>query len=73
MQAMGRATVGDLWRVQEKAELVGGGIVRMTPAGGRRGASADRAELVVTRKSGKAILKQIEKGRALRSPAQADA
>ena len=73
MQAMGRATVEDLRRVQEKAELVGGEMVRMTPAGGRRRASADRAELVVTRKSGKAILKQIERGKALRSPAQANA
>lgn len=37
MLAKGRATVEDLWRVEGKAELVGGELVRMTPAGGRHG------------------------------------
>jgi Uma2 family endonuclease len=37
MQARGGATLDDLRRVREKAELVGGEIVRMTPAGGRHG------------------------------------
>ena len=37
MQAKRRATVEDLWHVEEKAELVDGEIVRMSPSGGRHG------------------------------------
>jgi Uma2 family endonuclease len=37
MRAQGHATLEDLRRVPAKAELVGGEIVRMTPAGGRHG------------------------------------
>ncbi len=37
MQAMGRATVEDLRRVPEKAELVGGEIVRMSAVSARHG------------------------------------
>ena len=37
MRARGSATVEDLRQVPEKAELVGGAIVRMTPAGGNHG------------------------------------
>ena len=37
MAAKGSATLDDLRRVPEKAELVGGEIVHMTPAGGRHG------------------------------------
>ena len=37
MQARGAATLDDLRRVRKKAELVGGEIIRMTPAGGRHG------------------------------------
>lgn len=35
-----RASLEDLWRVTGKAELVGGELVRMTPAGGRHGYAA---------------------------------
>ena len=41
MQTRGRATLDDLRRVPGKAELVGGKIVFMTPAGGTHGYVAD--------------------------------
>jgi Uma2 family endonuclease len=55
MQTKGRATLDDLRRVPGKAELVGGEIVYMTPAGGRHGYAS--AEIVsslrqYTRKTG---------------------
>lgn len=37
MGTTGRATLDDLRGVRHKAELVGGALVRMTPAGGRHG------------------------------------
>lgn len=37
MGTKGSATLDDLRRVRQKAEIVGGAIVRMTPAGGRHG------------------------------------
>jgi Uma2 family endonuclease len=46
MRAKGNATVEDLWSVPGKAELVGGEIVYMTPAGGLHGYAS--AEIVAS-------------------------
>ena len=41
MATSAKATIEDLYRVREKAELVGGEILVMSPTGGLRGEIAD--------------------------------